>query len=139
MKGPKPNSRQLAVSVAVVLALIIVGGIVWGFGRQIMLARQMQEEEDRLEQAVAAEERRQEELLAQLEYVQSDAYVENWAREEAKMAKPGEVVFFTPGDSEEETGADDQPPISEETVRKPFWKKWWQKLFAPSKSAESSK
>ena len=140
MRDSLPNPRRLAVSVAIIVALTIVGAIVWGFSRQIMLARRMQAEERRLEEAVASEERRQEELLAQLEYVQSDAYVENWAREEAKMAKPGEVVFSIPGDGEgEDTSVGEQPPNSEETDHKPFWKKWWQSLFAPSQSAESSK
>lgn len=140
MRGSLPNPRRLAVSVAVIIALTIVGAIVWGFSRQIMLARQMQGEERRLEEAVASEERRQEELLAQLEYVQSDAYVENWAREKAKMAKPGEVVFFTPGNGEgEESSVGEQPLTSEGTNHNPFWKKWWQSFFAPSQSAESSK
>jgi len=86
---PKPNRSQLVVGVSIVFALAIVGGLVWRFGQQLVLARQMRAEEDRLEQAVATEEAHRQDLVAQLEYVQSDEYVEHWARKEVKMAKPG--------------------------------------------------
>ena len=92
MPLPKPDRNQLAVGVAVIIALTIVGGLVWGFNQQVARARQMRVEEIRFEQAVAAKQIYHDDLVAQLEYVGSDGYVEQWAREDAKMTRPGEVV-----------------------------------------------
>ncbi len=108
MTLPKPNRSQLAVGVAIVIALAIVGGIAWGFGQQLSLARQMRAEEKRLEQAVADEQARYDDLVAQLEYVKSDEHVEHWARKEMKMARPGEVAVVPPADAGAESPADAQ-------------------------------
>ncbi|HEY72947.1 MAG: hypothetical protein DRJ03_26175 [Chloroflexi bacterium] len=127
MTLPKPNRDQLAFSVATVIVLAVMGALVWGFGRQLALARQMRAEEIRLEQAVAAEQARHDELTAQLEYVKSDEYVEHWARAEAKMAKPGEVVVVLAADTE--SVAAPQPTPSPEPEARPFWVEWWELAF----------
>lgn len=127
MTLPKPNRDQLAFSVATVIVLAVMGALVWGFGRQLALARQMRAEEIRLEQAVAAEQARHDELTAQLEYVKSDEYVEHWARAEAKMAKPGEVVVVLAADTE--SVAAPQPTLSPEPEARPFWVEWWELAF----------
>ncbi|MBN1978168.1 MAG: hypothetical protein JW918_12295 [Anaerolineae bacterium] len=87
------SNQRLAAIVAGVVVLIIVGGLAWGFGQQLMLARQIQEEETQLEYEVATEQAHYNYSVKQLEYVQSDEYVEYWARTEAHMAKLGEVVI----------------------------------------------
>jgi len=102
---------------------------VWGFGRQLVLARQMRAEEIRLEQAVAAEQSRHDELAAQLKYVKSDEYVERWARAEAKMAKPGEVVVVLTADADGESAVAPQPTPPPEPEARPFWVEWWGLVF----------
>jgi hypothetical protein len=74
-------------------------------------------------------------LTATLEYVQTDAYVSQWAREEAKMAKPGEVVMIPVlrGGSERAAAPapeplEEAPAVSED---RPFWAAWWEALFGP--------
>jgi len=47
-----------------------------------------------LSQEVAAEQARQANLKLLQSYVASDAYVEHWARVEARMARPGEVAVI---------------------------------------------
>jgi len=132
MTLPKPNRSQLAVGVAVVIALAIVGGIAWGFGQQLSLARQMRAEEKRLEQAVADEEARHDDLVAQLEYVKSDEHVEHWARKEMKMARPGEVAVVPLVSAGEEPAGDAQPTPTPVPESRPFWVEWGESLFGPA-------
>ncbi len=132
MALPKPNRSQLAIGVVVAVALTIVGALVWGFGQQLALARQMRAEEMRLEQAVMAEQDHHDDLNAHLEYVKSDQYVEHWARAKVKMGKPGEVVVVPPADPGEELAVDAQPtPVLESKVQ-PFWVEWWELFFGSS-------
>jgi cell division protein FtsB len=132
MPLPKPDRGQLAVGVGVAIAVAIVGGLAWGFGQQLVLARQMRIEESHLEDIVAAEQARHEELAAQLEYAQSDEYVEQWARAEARMAQPGEVVVIVLRDWDEEPTDDALPTPTPEPEAKPFWVEWWELIFPPS-------
>ena len=132
MTLPKPNRSQLAVGVAVVIALAIVGGIAWGFGQQLSLEQQMRAEEKRLEQAVADEEARHDDLVSQLEYVKSDEHVENWARKEMKMARPGEVAVVPLVSAGEEPAGDTQPTPTPVPESRPFWVEWGESLFGPA-------
>ncbi len=90
----KLNRDQFAMGIVTILALLVIGGLAWGFGRQLMYARQMRLEEARLEKIVADEQAAHEALIERLSYVQSEAYVEQWAREELKMTRPGEVLVI---------------------------------------------
>ena len=121
MSLPKPKRNQIAVGVAVAVAVAVVGGLAWGFARQIALARQMRMEERRLEQLVAAEQARHEELVGRAEYVGSDEYVEHWARAEAKMARRGEVAVVVLADEVEEPAAEVAPTLTPEPETRSFW------------------
>jgi cell division protein FtsB len=87
------SNQRLAAIVAVAVVLIIVGGLAWGFGQQLVLARQIQEEETQLAYEVATEQAHYDHSVERLKYVKSDAYVEYWARTEAHMTRLGEVVI----------------------------------------------
>jgi cell division protein FtsB len=125
----KPSRDQLALGVALVAALATVGGLVWGFGQQLALARKMQVEEMRLERVVTAERMRHDGLVAQLKYIESDEYVEHWARVKARMAKSGEVAVVPLGDPSAEPVGDAQPAPVPSTQDRPFWVAWWELLF----------
>jgi cell division protein FtsB len=103
------SNRRLATIVAGAAILAITGGIVWGFSQQLVLARQMQKEETQLEEEVKGEQDHHDALIDQLDYVQSDEYVEYWARAEARMAKIGEIVVVMLTDADEEHSSDVQP------------------------------
>jgi len=132
MSLPKPKRNQIALGVAVAIGLAIVGGLVWGFGQQLALARQIRAEEMRLERRVEAEQARNEDLVAELEYVQSDEYVERWAREERKMARPGEIAVVVVTDSDEAPAADAQPTPTPTPEAQPFWVELWELIFPRS-------
>jgi cell division protein FtsB len=127
----KPNRGRLAIGIVVVITLFVVGGLALGFGQQMMLAREMRTEEARLEQAVATEQTRHDELTTLSEHVGSDEYVEQWAREEAKMSKPGEVVVIPVATGEGPT-PEAQPEETPTPEPRPFWVEWWELLFSPS-------
>jgi cell division protein FtsB len=97
------SNQRLATIIAGVVILIVAGAIAWGFSRQFALAHQLQEKETQLEQEVTLEQKHHDDLNAQLEYVQSDEYVEYWARTEAHMAKLGEIVVVMITDKEPAT------------------------------------
>jgi cell division protein FtsB len=129
----KIDRNRLAVGIAAAVVTTIVGGIVWGFGQQVVRARQMRVEEARLEQAVATKQAYHDELTAQLEYVQSDEYVEQWAREDARMARPGEVAVVVLDDADTATEADATPKstATPEPEPKSFWAELWELIFIP--------
>jgi cell division protein FtsB len=120
---PKPNRSQVAVGVVVAVVVAVVGGLAWGFGQQLVLARQMRIEEKRLEQLVATEQARHDELVARSEYVRSDEYVEHWARAEAKMTRPGEVAVVVLTDSSAGPDVDVEPTPTPEPKVQSLWAK----------------
>jgi cell division protein FtsB len=128
---PRPDRGQLAVGIAAAVVLAIVGGIVWGFGQQVARARQMRMEEIRLEQAVATEQAHHDDLVAQLDYVRSDEYVEQWARKDAKMTRPGEVLVVVLDDSGAESAVDASSTPTPEPESQPFWVELWTLVFSP--------
>jgi len=133
MKVPKLARLRIAMGAGILLVVVITGGVGWAFFQQFTLSGELREETRRLEQAVATQRARQGYLTATLTYVQTDDYVEQWAREEAKMAKPGEVLIIPVVSSEgaEPTATpaarrqDAAPSIPGDA---PWWKVWWQAL-----------
>lgn len=61
-------------------------------------------------------------LKRQLQYVQSNEFVEKEARDKLGMAKEGEAVVLMP----ENTSGSSETQIQEEV---PNWKKWWKLFF----------
>jgi cell division protein FtsB len=135
MEFPKLDRGQIAAGAIILVVALVVIGIGWAFVEQLTLAQELRGEEEKLEAIVATREARREQLTATLAYVQSDEYVEEWAREELKMAKPGEVVVIpvvsAGGDASEEAPTA-QPDGGEVDVpERPFWRVWWEALFGP--------
>jgi cell division protein FtsB len=127
----QPGRGRLAVYITLGIAVAIGGGVAWAFAQQIAAARQMRAEEARLEQVAAAKQATYEALEAQLEYVKSDEYVEQWAREDAKMAKPGEVVVIVVKDSPDYLTLEPSPTPTPKPESRPFWRELWELAFSP--------
>jgi cell division protein FtsB len=128
MSLPTPSGGRIAIGIILSIVVVIVGSIVWGFTQQVARARQMRTEEIRLEQTVTARQAQYEELVARLDYVHSDEYVEKWAREDARMAKPGEVVVIIAEESDLGSSPNPQPTPTPEPKSKPFWEDLWDLL-----------
>lgn len=75
--------------------------------------------------------RHQTTLEAELAYVQSDAYVEQWSREHAGMARSGETLVIpittTPAPTVTATPAPTIIPTPPPTPE-PFWARWWRAI-----------
>jgi cell division protein FtsB len=133
MKIPKLDRLRIAMGAGILLVVVIVGGIGWAFFQQLALAEELRGETRQLEQSLATQQAHQDHLTATLTYVQTDEYVEEWAREQARMVKPGEVLVIPLVDSE---GAEPaltptappEGPRSPVTDDRPFWVVWWQAL-----------
>lgn len=133
MKIPKLDRFRIAMGAGILLVVAIVGGLGWAFFQQLALAEELGKETRQLEQAVATQRAHQGYLTATLTYVHTDAYVEEWAREEAKMAKPGEVLVIPVGSSRDAEALSTPPTQSEDAMAsapedRPFWVVWWQAL-----------
>jgi cell division protein FtsB len=86
------NSRgwQIALVTSVVLFAILVSDV---SGRMSIL-RRMHQEKARLSQELALARTEHESLRADLRSVQSDRYLDEWARVEARLTRPGEVAII---------------------------------------------
>lgn len=136
MELPKLDRGRIAAGAVVLVAVLVVGAVGWAFVEQLTLAQELRAETRKLEGMVATREAERDQLVATLEYVQTDEYVEKWAREELKMARPGEVVVIPlvrsgaeSAEATPETGADDSGLDLPDS--RPFWVVWWDALFGP--------
>ena len=96
------------------------------FNARLTLSRQLASEEAALTQQIDTEKARQQELLKLKDYVNSDNYVEDWARQ-ARMARPGEVAVV-PSPEQARTPA---PTTTLETTGTPndVVSEWWATFF----------
>ncbi len=130
MKIPKLNRFRIALGAGILLTVLVVGGLAWAFVQQVSLAEELGGEVRQLEYAVATQEAKQRYLTATLTYVHTDAYVEEWAREEARMAKSGEVVIIpvVEGGGPQPASTPESPPEIDGPLQdddRPFWLLWW--------------
>ena len=76
-----------------IAALILVVPLIADVNRRMGDIRRMHQKETELEQELTAVQAEQEALQEELEYVNSDAYIEEWARVEARMTLTDEVAI----------------------------------------------
>jgi hypothetical protein len=110
-----------------IVILVLIAGLFLtaDFNQRLGLNRRIGADEQTLEQEVAAAEAHRADLLAQIEYAQTDAYVERWARYEAKMIKPGEVLVVPLALPPSEAQVAAPPP----TPTPQPWEAWWEVFF----------
>jgi cell division protein FtsB len=130
-KPPLISTTQFAAIVVLTIALFLV----IDFGRRTTAGYYVSQTEKRLVAEIEALLKEQEILKQRRDYVQTDAYVEQWAREQAHMVRPGDrrLIVVTPPAST--APADDQPAPAFTTLESavarepvPNWHLWW-RLF----------
>ena len=121
-------------SVQVMFAVILTVGLMLAlnFSSRIQADRDLQRIHDQVVQEIDFLENQQSDLIQELNYVKSDAYVETWARDEGKMVKEGEVLinlYFSKGADEVPL----QPIVMADFETKPpepeNWELWWALFF----------
>ena len=129
-KTPLISGTQFAAIVVLTIALFLVVD----FGRRTTAGYYVSQTEKRLEAEIAALLEQRKALQEWRDYVQTDEYVEKWAREQARMVQPGDrrliVVTPEPSDAQSEAAAPvaATPDSVVPTQPVPNWHHWW-RLF----------
>ena len=130
-KTPLISGTQFAAIVVLTIALFLIVD----FGRRTTAGYYVSQTEKRLEAEIEALLEEQKVLRQRRDYVLTDEYVEQWAREQAHMVRPGDrrLIVVTPPAST--TGTEDPqaaaPPAADSVVPSrpvPNWHHWW-RLF----------
>jgi cell division protein FtsB len=153
-KQDKPREQQRKrgsqiSSVQVMFAAILSIGLILAinFSARIAASQPLQAAYSRVSSEIATLTVQQAQLTAQRDYVLSDAYVEQWARSDGKMVRPGEVLVIPVPSSLDAAAATAEPLIVPESVhiaddQPPPWVTWWQIFFdspPPSLSVPSGR
>lgn len=135
-------AHQLS-STQVVFAVILAIGLMLAinFSNRIVDDRRLQSVQSAVEQEIELLRREQSNLIEQLAYAESDAYVEAWAHSEGKMVRENEtlVVPIPAANGQAATTASAQDTASvanssevdvETTLPEPAsWQLWWGLFF----------
>ena len=114
--------------------IFVVAGLVFGltviinFSSRIQAERNISAEADRLSADVTALAATQQALATQLAYVQSDAYIADWAHSEGRYVRPGEVLVVPVPASTPAPTPVPQPTVSPIPPSK--LQIWWDLFFA---------
>ena len=113
----------------IITALILIVPLMADINGRLGIMRRMRLEEVRLSQELSEEKAEHQALEAQLEWVGQEAYLEQWARVNAKMSLPGEVAIipFSPHQVEQAASALESNPSPEDTS--PAISEQWLHLF----------
>jgi cell division protein FtsB len=129
------NNRQLS-GLQILFATILAVGLLLGinFSNRIAAGQRVEQDRESLEQEIATLEIEQATLQAELDYARSDEYVEDWARNEGKMVREGEVLIVpVPAGNPLPTAT--PPPaapvdlFAEEEESVETWRVWWGLFF----------
>ena len=112
--------------VVAVVALTLVAALTVDFGRKALDNYHIQRQVEWLRDQVAIEEQTNESLQARLEFVSSDAYVEQIARERLRLVKPGEATIVVVQQGGETSSSPRYSPVQEVTEQEtlPYWRQW---------------
>lgn len=135
---PKRQERKrtsqlsgLQIMFAAILAIGLILGL--NFTRLFSAGQPLQQTYNQLTTDITQLEKDQADLTRERNYVQSDDYVENWARDEGKMILPGEHLVIPVGaqNSVEATAEPSQPQAVVQTTppEPPKWQLWWTLFF----------
>ena len=127
MIQPKNSSLVSGTQFVAIVVLTIAIFLVVDFGRRTTAGYYVSQAEKRLKQEIQVELDRRAELEDRRDYVASDAYVEEWARNHAHMIRPGDrpVILVTPQSPEArvELVQSTVAPAVHESI--PNWYAWW--------------
>ena len=124
------KQRPLLSIPQIIILLIVVGILFVGLDitRRAQAGQLVGVGEESLLEEINLESTRQIELQATLEYVQSDDYVEAYARDEGGYIKPGEKrIVPMPVEAPPGAAPDAEPTPDPAAAARP-WQAWWQLL-----------
>ena len=107
----------------VIIIAIVAGMVMSQYGRVYYQDYQVKQEIARLEEQTKKMEARKVELLEVLKYVKSDSFVEEKARTELNLVKPGEEVVVVPNAARSINRQETETVVTSQQV--PNYKKWF--------------
>ena len=127
----RPNQLSgVQIMFAAILAIGLILAI--NFSTRITASRPLQAYYQSVQAEIEVLQQEHDALLAEFDYAQSDAFVEQWARQEGKMVRPGEVLVIPLAIARQtETTPTPQPFIEMQTsppTPEP-WTLWWALFF----------
>lgn len=134
LPSERKRGDQLS-SMQVMFATILAVGLLLAinFSSRITAGQPLQAAHARVESEIAQLRREQADLIAERDFVRSDAFVESWARDEGKMVRPDEhLIVPVPSTSSLSQDAPAQePPVPIQTLppRPQSWQVWWALFF----------
>ncbi len=128
------NRNRKLSSVQIMFAVILTVGLMLTlqFSTRIQADRELQRIHDQVVQEIDFLERQQEDLNQELSYVKSNAYVEQWARDEGKMVKEGEVLVLPQSIANTSEAVSTPIPLADFETKPPEpenWELWWALFF----------
>jgi cell division protein FtsB len=123
IENAKNRAKKIIGLAAWVLALFLLISTVRNIARVRAINSLVQDEKNKVEQMKAENAK----LQAQIAQTQGEAFIEKQIRDKLGLAKAGEAVVILPDPSILKALAP-QPPIEENSLPDPNWKKWL-KLF----------
>jgi len=124
------SSISLAQIVAFV-GIILAGYFIIGFAKVALSGYQLRETKAELQQEVTGLAQEVSGLEKQIDYVQTDDYVEEAARQEFKMSKAGDKVVAPIYEDEAAPAVQAEPQPQEPATSTPTepWQAWWELFF----------
>lgn len=134
-RAQQRRAGQLS-GVQVMFAAILAIGMVLGinFSNRIASSQPLRTYYEGMETEIAELRQEQADLIGERNFVESDAFVEQWARSDGKMVRPGEVLVIPqPAGAPEDAAPTATPPPAvevETTAPDPDpWELWWALFF----------
>lgn len=117
-------------SVQLMFAVIIAVGMMLAinFSSRIRDSQEIFDAYNQIQLDIATLEQEEADLIAERDYAQSDAYVEEWARDRGKMIRPGErlIVPVPSSNNVEPTPIPTRVVIADTGIDEPEpWELWW--------------
>ena len=110
--------------VFLIAAVVLLVFLMMDFNNRMVRSLQLEKQEQQLNARLAALEQTKQRLEADIAYANSDRAVEEWAREEAKLIKEGDVPIIIRAQSSAAAAAPTPAPQAEspELSRLEIWK-----------------
>ena len=119
---PLVSGAQFLAIVVLTLSIFLIVDL----GRRATAGYHVTQAEKRLREEIAAILERQEDLRARRDHVASDAYVEEWARQEGHMIHPGDKPLILVKPQTRRPAAPQAAPVDDHAAQRvPNWAHWW--------------
>ena len=124
---PLISGTQFAAIVVLTITLFLIIDL----GRRTTAGYYVSQAEKRLMAEIRAELELKQQLMERLEYVKTDEFVEEWARERARMVREGDrpLILLTPVAPHAEPSVPQSPSVEPSEGPAPNWHHWWRLFF----------